>query len=55
MRLLLFFLSNDLSSKTYCAGDFGAAFIVCSSIHSVKGLSFVVIHKSSEVPVSFGH
>ena len=41
--------------KTYCAGDFGAALVVSSSIHAIDGLSFVVVLKRPEVLESFGH
>lgn len=48
-------LSNDRGCETYFAGDFGSALVVCCSIHAVKGLSFIVVHKPPEVLESFGH
>jgi len=41
--------------ETYCAGDFGAALVVCCSIYTVEGLGFIVVHKPPEVPEPFRH
>lgn len=37
------------------AGNFGAALLVHVSIHAIKGLGFIVVHKSPEVFKSLSH
>lgn len=51
----ILFMGKISAEKTYFAGDFGSALVVRRASHTVKVLSFVVIHKSPEVLESFGH
>lgn len=37
------------------AGNFGAALLVHMSIYSIKGLGFIVVHKTPEVLESLSH
>lgn len=41
--------------ETYLAGNFGAALLVHMSIYSIKGLGFIVVHKTPEVLESLSH